>query len=354
MTSFGMANDSSAAPFTARPLASYVRELKPELPAEAFEPVRSRVLLVPLHLGMIAVAAVAIAADWVPWPVDLVLSVVIGLSFAGLAFVGHEAMHGAVVRGRRARHVVGFFGFLPFTLSPRLWEAWHGQVHHANANQPGLDPDGYPTLEEYRAHRRVRVFVNWFSPGGRRLRGMLCLAFGFTGQSLVVLTSAVRRGYITRSARRTAIAESLLGVAIWATVAALVGLVPFLLIYVVPLLIGNTVVMAFILTNHSLSPLTEVNDPLISGLSVTGPRWFEWATLEFGMHVEHHLFPSMSSRHARKVQRLLRERYPERYQSMPLTRALLALHRTARVYKDPVTLLDPKTGAEFPTLQPSR
>jgi hypothetical protein len=37
---------------------------------------------------------------------------------------------------------------------------------------------------------------------------------------------------------------------------------------------------------------------------------------------------------------------------MPLGRALLALHRTARVYKDPTTLIDPRTGAEYPTLVP--
>ena len=76
--------------------------------------------------------------------------------------------------------------------------------------------------------------------------------------------------------------------------------------------------MSFILTNHSLSPRVEINDPLVSGLSVTTPRWIEWITLRFGYHVEHHLFPAMSSRHARKVRDLVDARWPERYQSMPL------------------------------------
>ena len=31
---------------------------------------------------------------------------------------------------------------------------------------------------------------------------------------------------------------------------------------------------------------------------MTTPRWIEWLTLSFGYHVEHHLFPAMSSRHA--------------------------------------------------------
>jgi fatty acid desaturase len=110
--------------------------------------------------------------------------------------------------------------------------------------------------------------------------------------------------------------------------------------------------MSFILTNHSLSPRVEINDPLVSGLSVTTPRWIDWLTLRFGFHVEHHLFPGMSSRHAWRVRELLRRQWPERYQSMSLLAALRRLHCTARVYKTSTTLFDPRTGAEFPTLLP--
>jgi fatty acid desaturase len=120
----------------------------------------------------------------------------------------------------------------------------------------------------------------------------------------------------------------------------------------VPLVVANIIVMSFILTNHGLSPRVAINDPLVSGLSVTAPRWIEWLTLQFGYHVEHHLFPAMSSRHAQTVRELVRRRWPRRYQSMPLRSALSALHRTARVYKDAVTLVDPRSGREYPTLMP--
>ena len=58
----------------------------------------------------------------------------------------------------------------------------------------------------------------------------------------------------------------------------------------------------------------------------------------------------MSSRHARAVAELAQARWPDRYQSMPLGQALWQLHRTARVYKDGTTLLDPTTGLEYRTL----
>jgi fatty acid desaturase len=333
------------------PQAAYVRELRPDLPGDAFEPARSRLALIPAHLAIITAAIVAIASGRVPWALVPLLSLAIGASFACLTFIAHEAMHGGIVRGRAARHVVGWIGFLPFTLSPRLWAAWHDRVHHASANTAD-DPDMYPTLAEYRASGRIRFFIDAFALGGRRWRGALSLLLGFTVQSTHQLLVARRRGFLKPRALGLAIAETLAGVATWALVAALVGLVPFLFAYVLPLLVANAIVMAFILTNHSLSPRVEINDPLASGLSVTAPRWIEWITLRFGYHVEHHLFPAMSSRHARAVRDLLCRRWPGRYQSMPLRAALRELHRTARVYKDAVTLIDPRTGREFATLVP--
>jgi fatty acid desaturase len=178
------------------------------------------------------------------------------------------------------------------------------------------------------------------------------LLVGFSIQSAHVLTYARRRGFLATREYLLAVAETALGVALWASVAVLVGPVGFLFVYVLPIIVANTIVMAFIMTNHGLSPVTRVNDPLVNALSVTAPRWVEWLTLGFGYHVEHHLFSSMSSRHAPRVREILRERWPERYQSMPLWRALLALHRTARVYEDETTLLDPRTGRRWPTLKP--
>src|SRR5207248_10247062 len=115
---------------------------------------------------------------------------------------------------------------------------------------------------------------------------------------------------------------------------------------------ANACVMAFIITDRSLSPRVDIDDPLVSSLSVTTPRAIEWLTLGFGYHVEHHLFPAMSTRHAPLVRAQLVARWPERYQSMPLAAALWRLHRTARVYKHQTTLFDPTTAREYPTLVP--
>jgi len=121
---------------------------------------------------------------------------------------------------------------------------------------------------------------------------------------------------------------------------------------VLPLIVANTIVMLFIMTNHNLSPLGKINDPLVNSLSVRLPRVLEWLTLDFGFHAEHHLFPRMSTRHGRVVRDVLRAQFPERYQSLPLLTALGRLYRTARVYRDDVTLIDPTSGETWPTIQP--
>lgn len=338
------------APAELIPVSTYVRALRPELPKQAFEPARSRLLAVPVLVAIIIAAIFAIAGGVVPWPLVPILSVVIGASFASLTFVAHEAMHGGIVRGRRLRHIVGMIGFLPFMLSPRLWAAWHGRVHHARANLHD-DPDLYPLLDRYHSSPRARFSIDHFSLGGRRWRGMLSLILGFTVQCADQLIRGRHRKFLGARQGALVLAETAFGVIVWSMVAALVGFVPFLFVYVVPLFIANACVMAFILTNHSLSPRVAINDPLVSSLSVTTPRWIDWLTLGFGFHVEHHLFPAMSSRHARKVRDLLLARWPERYQSMPLVDALRLLHSTARVYKDATTLIDPTTSLEYPTLR---
>ncbi|HEY6036393.1 MAG TPA: fatty acid desaturase [Kofleriaceae bacterium] len=333
------------------PRSKYVHELKPRLPSEAFEPARSRLAFLPAYASIVVVAILAIARGWVPWPLFPVLSLVIGVGFAGLTFVAHEALHGGIVRNKRLQYAIGWFCFAPFFLSPRMWIGWHNRTHHANTNAPA-DPDGYATLDRYRERRSTRFSVDAFSLGGRRWRGGLSLILGFTVQSVDQLFSARSRAFLDRRATRFAFLETALYLAGWGVVAAFVGFVPFLFVFVLPLLIANACVMAFILTNHSLSPKVGIDDPLISCLSVTTPRWVQWLSLGFGYHTEHHLFPAMSTRHAPSVRDLLVEKWPERYQSMPLAGALSRLHNTARVYKDARTLYDPMTGAEFETLLP--
>jgi len=337
------------------PPSFYVRQIKPRLAAALSAPASSRLLWLPVHATVVAVATLAIARGWVPWPVFPALSLLIGLAFGGLMFLGHETMHGAVLRGRlaRAKTLVGTLCFAPLLLSPRLWSVWHNRVHHANGNRLDVDPDMYPSLAAYRASGVLRFVTDNFALGGGRWRGVASLLVGFSGQSLQLLIGARSRLQMSARDHRRALADTALVVALWIALAVAIGPVAFALAYLLPLVIANVVVMSFIVTNHGLSPATDANDPLLGSLSVTVPRWLEWLTLDFGYHVEHHLFPAASARNGRAIRAALVEVWPERYQSMPLGAALARLFRTGRIYQDATTLVDPRGGGAWPALVPA-
>lgn len=342
-----------AGPMTPIATSTYARTLRACLPKELFAPVPARLAWLGLYLVFIAAGITAVAAQWGGWPVRLLLAILIGHGFAGIAFVGHELMHGAIIRNQTLRHLLGWLCFLPFTMSPRLWTAWHNRVHHGHTMKAGVDPDAYPTLSAYRQSRLLRV-ADRLSPARGRWLGWVGLAIGFTLQSKQVLLRLGRKpGYLPPRQYVAALGETLLGVLCWVGLALWIGPRAFGFAFALPLVVANAVVMSYILTNHNLSPLTETNDPLLNSLSVTTPRLFARLHLNFGLHVEHHLFPAMSAVHAETVRAALLRHWPERYQCMSLFQALFRLFTTPRVYKDPSTLIDPRTGREHRTLLPT-
>jgi fatty acid desaturase len=331
------------------PVSYYTHELRPHLAAEVFAPVPARLLWLVLHLSVVIFGFWVLATRGLGWPLRAVISIPIGLSFGAMAFVAHEALHGAIVRPTWARLLVGGIGFLPFLVSPRHWVAWHNRLHHGHATSV-VDPDSYPTLERYRSAWLTRL-TDRLSFGGRRLLGSFTLLFGFVVQSLeVLLLLGPRAHYLSRRQYALALAETAVAVAVWACLGWWLGAGFVVFGWLIPLAIGGAVVMAYILTNHSLSSITEINDPLVNSLSVTVPRWYSLYSLQFGLHVEHHLFPAVSARHAPQIRDLIEQRWSDSYRTLPLGGALKRMFVTGRIYKDSTTLLDPRTGTEAPTL----
>ena len=330
----------------------HARELRPLLPSEAFRPAPGRLVWLPVHLAIIVGLALYVVVAGPPWWIAVACAVVAGHSWACLGFLAHETLHHAVVRSRAVELLVGYAGFLPYCLSPRLWTVWHNQAHHGNTGKPVADPDGYGTLGFWKKSAVVRA-LETIAPGSGYTRSAAFLFVWFSVHSLLVLAfHGPRNGYFDRVSRRGVLAETAAMVAFWIAVGVIVGPYAFLFVYVVPTLVANAVVMSYIATNHFLNPLTDVNDPLANSLSVTGPRWLERLHLQFGYHVEHHLFPTMSGRHATAVRDVLVARHGDRYLRMAHRRALVLLYARPKLHGTYNTLVDPRTLATFRTLAP--
>jgi fatty acid desaturase len=121
-----------------------------------------------------------------------------------------------------------------------------------------------------------------------------------------------------------------------------------LLIIVIPMLLANVIVMAYITTNHMLRPLSQVPDCLATTMSVTTLGAIDALHLHFSHHVEHHLFPAISHRYYPLVGQSLRRLAGGRYLAPSHWRALVTLYQTPRHYGRYDELVNPLTGHRLP------
>jgi fatty acid desaturase len=330
----------------------YAREVRPHLPAAIFLPVPSRLLWLPLHLGVVIAMAAYVVGGEAPWYLKLAAALIAGHSWACLSFLAHETLHHAVVRNRLVERVIGYIGLGPYCLSPTLWVAWHNQEHHGNTGHREDDPDAYWSLAEWQNSAVDREMTK-ASPGSGYKRSVLFLLVTFSLHSLVVLLShSHRHDYYARISRRVVYAEAGGMLAFWLAVLLLVGPWNFLFVYVVPVFVANAITMSYIATNHHLNSLTSINDSLANTLSVRSWGWLETLHFHFGYHVEHHIFPTVSGRHTPLVRQQLVRLYGERYLSLPHLQALRLIYSRPKIHKTHDTLIDPQTERIFHTLAP--
>ncbi len=327
------------------------RYLKQHLPRSIFKP--NIYYLFPLVAsqlaGLICVAVIGITQ--LPWYFNLSLSLVIGYCWSIGGLFGHELLHGSIVRSKKVQNILGFFCFLPYLISPTFWRYWHNNLHHSYTQKIIMDPDAFPTLKIYRQSR----FIRWmfpFTPGSKRKRSYLYLFFWFSFNAQVAQHYFRYRNNIFKKLDNKKVNRELI-LAGLIHLSALIWLGPsqWLWAVLIPFVFMNYLPFSYISTNHNLSPLTKSNDPLTNSLTVTNHPIFEALHLNFGYHVEHHLFPTLSGRHLKKVHLLLKSEFPDKYQFMPKWKAIKALYQTSRIYKNSSTLVHPLSGETYNTLQ---
>jgi fatty acid desaturase len=334
------------------PMSEYAREIRSRLPPEIFKRQPIRLLWLPVHLVIITTLALFIVRASMPLPLAILAALVAGHSWGCLGLLAHETLHQAVVKNRLVQRLVGAVGFLPFVLSPTLWVAWHNQAHHGYTGDFFMDPDHFGTFHLWQESRYLQLLES-LTPGSGYLRSTAFLCTFFSVNSVLMLVfGSEQKGFYSRISRGVVHLETMGMASVWFGVLFLVGCRNFIFVWLLPTLVANTLVMSYIATNHLLNPLTSTNDPLANTLSVTAPRWLEMLHLQFGYHVEHHIFPTMSARYARTVRDVLASMYGSRYLSMPHARALRLLYSRPKLHSRLDVLINPRSGAMYRTLTP--
>jgi fatty acid desaturase len=329
----------------------YRQSLSSKLDPKIFEKDLSRLLWYFGFAGVSIFAFIAIVFVPMAWPFKLILGLCLGISNGSMGFATHEIFHGSVIKSQRFQNLLGFFGFLPFMISPTFWRFWHNRLHHGMTQTPIHDPDAFPTLKIYNASRFMK-FMFPYTPGSGHKRSALYLFFWFSLHTFVAQIYMRSRNRIFNSMNhRRVTLEFTLQIILVLGFLAFAGPSNWLWAGLIPLFAQNYFIMSYIATNHNLSPLTKVNDPLRNSLTVTNHPWLEKLHLNFGYHVEHHIYPNVSGRHMKTVHQALKEHYPSTYLFMPKARALKLLYATPRIYKNYSNLVHPaRKDVLHPTL----
>lgn len=326
----------------------YAARISPKLPKEVFKPVPTRLIGGFIHL-VIAVTAMTcvIVFDFNVW-VNLLLSIVIGSSFSSMGFLGHEILHGTVVRTAWLRDLLGAIAFFPLSTSPKLWRKWHNMNHHIHTQDDDLDPDAWPSITKLANNRFIMFFYRRVPLAIRSFVSLCFLAATFTLHSLRMFFRYINDFKLKK--RPLVWLQTILPWVVWFSLLAWIGIVKWMFVFVLPLLIANFIVMSYISTNHRLNPLVPINDPLANSLTVTVPKWVDVLHFNFSYHTEHHLFPGLNPKYYPLVKKLILQTWPERYFEMPLIKAMVTLYKTPRLYHEEVEFIDPHKDHVYDSL----
>ena len=233
-----------------------------------------------LHLGLLLVTGtlVALSNAWTLLPAMVLLGIVQAALFAPI----HETMHQTACASRRANAVAGWLSACPSLLNWHFYTAYH-LAHHRHTQDPARDPElgAAPpsTLDAY--WLRIAALPYW------RMR-LAVLANGVRGDlSMYPYITPRSAPRIVRSLRMMAclvLAASALSMAV-------VGWWAPLVFWIGPQLLGQPLLRAYLLTEHTACTLDG------NGLTNTRTTLTTWPVhlLMWNMsyHAEHHLYPSI-------------------------------------------------------------
>lgn len=334
----------------------YAKKLRPLLPEEAFASDPNKLVILVINLAIL-ILGWGIASKLDSWSIYwlwlyLPLSLIMGNSVVALLFSSHNLMHGGVIKNSQLTRFISLLGLSILWMPPTLWKAVHNREHHKKTNSLA-DPDRNYLYEQPKTWGKkiqdlfvpsAEVNPLWLAVGMASAWGI----YSFRNLTSVLLFNNESVDYVPASFKVSAkdrleiAGETILIGLIHLSILSYLQFDPIKLVlsYFLPICLGYAGVMFYIYTNHMLSPMTSINDPLLNSVSLRVPKLFDALHLNFSYHTEHHIFPSLNSDYYPLVQELLNTHYPERMNLLDAKVAWYLLRQTPRHYKNETTFTD--------------
>ncbi|HVW42532.1 MAG TPA: acyl-CoA desaturase [Amycolatopsis sp.] len=249
-----------------------------------------------------------VGASW--W--QLLTAVFFAVMFGQLAFVGHDAGHKQIFRGKRANNMVGHLHGALVGLSFQAWVGKHNR-HHANPNHEQDDPDLHIPLLAFSPEQAAgkQGFLRWMAKYQAFLFFPLLLLEGLN-MHVSSVQSVLRREVKAVRLEGTLLTVHIVGylaVVFW----VLTPLQAIVFIVVHQGLWGLYLGCSFA-PNHKGMPLLPAGQKLdhlrkqvLTSRNIRGGRLTDVALGGLNYQIEHHLFPGMPRANLRHAQPLVRE-----------------------------------------------
>lgn len=325
-------------------------------------------LLMSIYLvGMFSIVTIA------SLPLKIVISAVMGIALTGLTFFLHDVMHGSIIKSQSISYLFGLSVGVLNLFAPLFWKRVHN-LHHARTGNID-DPDRSYVLHE-KPTTPISKFVYRMRISDESIHPFISMVFMSLGfffyffntmfYGLIASKASVQKDkkyqriqeIFKKKRDRLIVGGELILILAFQTFLFTVvcqnNVLNYLLASLIPVGIAHIIAMSYIHTNHFLSPLTgDVDDPLVNSLSLKNSWIVDKVFSNFSHHVEHHLFPAMSSYHYPKVRELLLKHYPGRFKLIPMIDAMKMLFDTPRIYDDYTHLTNVAGTKKFDCLMPT-
>jgi len=339
------------------PKSEYRQKLREHLPSSVFKSEFNHYYRYLMLMGFYW-CGVAVILNVNNSLIKALVSFLIGVSLASLTFFLHDLLHDSIIKSRLFSYFTGLSIGILNLFAPLFWHRVHN-FHHARTGNVD-DPDRSYILPEKPKNSvekiayKTRISDESYHP----LLSLILMSTGFFWYFSNTMLSTFVNGKRSQQYNKYNRTQELFknksdkAVVIFELVVIFSfqfflysylskgNFINYMFISLIPIAISHFIAMSYIHTNHFLSPLTgEIDDPLINSLSLKNSKFVDKIFFNFSHHVEHHLFPAMSSSHYPEVRKLLLKLYPERFQLIPYVDAIKMLFKTPRIYGDSTNLV---------------
>ena len=203
-----------------------------------------------------------------------------GIVIVFLFCAAHEAIHRTAFRTRALNDAVAWICGLAILLPPAHFRAFH-LAHHRYTQDPARDPElAEPKPRSLGAYlRHLSGLAYWRG----QIAALLRHAGGRVGETYVRRQD---RGKVVREARLfLAVYAGVAGLSLWASSALA------MLVWVVPILLGQPVLRAFLLAEHHGCP--ENGDMMLNSRTTRSNAVLRWLAWNMPFHGAHHAYPAL-------------------------------------------------------------